>query len=1562
MTVVLSDQDRAFQARLHAALSDDPRPQQLENLAAELIGQLLGVEVAVAQSGSQHGGDAGPAGRQGRRFRIECKKYRETTALSHRELLGELDQAVGRDEAIEAWVLVATRTVPEQLRQELEQHGDRLGVPVLIFSWAADSLSTLAALCASGPQVVGRLISADAGVLARKLAAIAGDAIDEIRSELASWTLGFEILRRKSHEKIREIWHSSKVSNAELGQDAAGGSHAKRIKRQTVSRALDVWWAGQAQTDAPLVVLGAEGVGKTWATLDWLADHIVEQPILFVVPSSAVASLQTASQATVKRFFAERCYELTGQRSVDHWLRRLDRLTQRPTDEGPAITIVFDGINQEPSVSWLQILKILQAPPFAGRVRSIVSTRPHFFTDRLSELKGLIASAVKTTVEVYSVEPGGEFDQMLALEGLTRTSLHPDLVDLARTPRLFKLVVRLRNRLADAHQITVHRLLWEYGRDSFGERAGRSFSEAQWRQYLQDIAAAIRQGATAFNERTLGEAATRPDLSTGDVYARLSDIIDGRFTRAAPSGAIEFTPTVVAHSLAGALLAALAPLTTATHDVVDAALTKWLDPIAGLDQSPEILRAAVAILIERGDKTDTPIAGALVAAWLQSQNLPENHRRELEALAANLVSPLLDSIERSTSHTQLSARLSAVNALRAIPRTDSVASTTIVDRATSWLRPISRDVRASGFGSTNDFEKQRAKRLIDCVGVDRSGPMTILGHAMTFVDYGDGVLGALVPSILEGFPLAPAASVIEMATINEMVGRGNAGLDGLQWLLILNEIDAEATAEALRAHARSVQQRLPETGISTRLSVRVARRLLSLTGYESDEIAALAIGPADQERSYENAYLASPATSFFKLERRHVDAVLGDATRPIYARLQRTKSFWSSPTFSPTPSVVDEIRRAASTIDPAKLDSAGSITIDDHAFGELEPVLARCAPDLLADIGRRKLLMLQDASREQRYWRAIAAPHQLMIANAESRKAARALRTRFTENEAGNELYASTQLLIVELHGEQGSTQASRIIEAGLEVFLNALGDIIAEPSSEQVDAVFTRFEQGTLNQQQTLLSLLLIYRAPLSEKIWTWLEAKACGHDPTTRGIAFRILERANADRFGRRLIEWDWTWSSADHYWCNHYGSGAIISGASSVPFDQIVPRLAPWRVLEAARLRGNDPADVRLAADIFGSVLVARTVPEVDPGSELAIDVGEPTAFPGSYVLRPRENEDTTNDPFAAITGAQEAQVQPDAWRRAVDTAYQRISQAQAAGANLYLSHISAQDLDPVWTYARPTFDTWTEGLDHLTSDFRRRVRLAELAFLAICETLLNNDPIRGVKLWRSLRQVTSMHHVGRGRVEDLIHIVFRVKDSPEVDLLRASLVDLRHCSSDECLAEIALAADLNGRRDWIESQIKSDHASPYVWRQRRAVVLSGFVSDNSVEDTADWPTGALKSSFDSLKVRAIGCRRCEAEAHHWWRAFLAAPTVEAAYAAWVLFLQTCDRRGWVWLHRDISAATTSGGSFDTKIAHAKVNQPLIDKQLESHDTDLARTYLGLNIVAGVGPWRTNTARPE
>ena len=260
---------------------------KIQELTAELIGRLLHLPIAVANAGFQHGADAGPAGQHGRRFRIECKRYRDSTGLRERELLGEIDQALGRDQAIEAWVLVATCTVSEQIRQSLDQKGETTGVPVVIIDWVDTRIAPLAALCAFAPDLVETKVSEHAAHAARALHEVSVEEVEVLRRNLESWCIGYESVRERSHQQLARIWNSRKEAKAAFGQDVAGGAQRARIRRNRVHHALDEWWYRSPNADSPAAVVGLDGVAKTWATLDWLLDTIDRQPIVLTIPASA---------------------------------------------------------------------------------------------------------------------------------------------------------------------------------------------------------------------------------------------------------------------------------------------------------------------------------------------------------------------------------------------------------------------------------------------------------------------------------------------------------------------------------------------------------------------------------------------------------------------------------------------------------------------------------------------------------------------------------------------------------------------------------------------------------------------------------------------------------------------------------------------------------------------------------------------------------------------------------------------------------------------------------------------------------------------------------------------------------------------------------------------------------------------------------------------------------------------------------------------------------------------------------------------------------------------------
>ena len=90
---------------------------------------------------------------------------------------------------------------------------------------------------------------------------------------------------------------------------------------------------------------------------------------------------------------------------------------------------------------------------------------------------------------------------------------------------------------------------------------------------------------------------------------------------------------------------------------------------------------------------------------------------------------------------------------------------------------------------------------------------------------------------------------------------------------------------------------------------------------------------------------------------------------------------------------------------------------------------------------------------------------------------------------------------------------------------------------------------------------------------------------------------------RFGRSLEAEGWSWRPDEDIEINHHGTHALINATSKIPFEELVARLAPWRLLEATRLRGATSPEVELAAAILDEMLASDGLEAPDPGSILS-----------------------------------------------------------------------------------------------------------------------------------------------------------------------------------------------------------------------------------------------------------------------------------------------------------------------------------------------------------------------
>ncbi|MFD1104700.1 hypothetical protein [Sphingobium olei] len=1522
-------------------------PAIFERLVAALVGKMIGIGISVAKSGFQHGADGGTAGRQGRRLRIETKRYADTNPLNERELLGELEQASQRDSALELWVLGATREAKEQLETSLFKSGLKLGIPVLVIDWKNDSYPGLAALCAYAPAIVTEIAGAVAGDCANQIAE--GDpmvtpAVEQLRRDLSAWQPGVRSLEERARHWLNNLWTCSAVAVAALGQDAAGGADATFIERKNVIAQLDDWFNNSLS--APATVVGDEGMGKTWATLGWFAANADQLAIPLVIPSGAVPIGSRLTVADVKALLASRLFEITSVQDQGFWAARLEKLLARPDAEGPVFMLLLDGLNQATDAAWVNLHQQLQVAPFAGRVRIVSTCRPLFLESELRNLVQLVVPPRRIDIGPYDLAPGGEFDQLLLARGLKRSDIREELVPHASVPRLFDLVLRLRDQLNGFDRITVHGLLWEYGRDSLGIRNGRTFSEIEWREWLQTIAGELRaKGSSRFTRGDVERSAYRPTLAPNDVFGRLSDIVDSQFSDTDANGRITLRPSTVAHALGAAILTHLSEVGD-TAQAANSALDAWLGPISGLSERGEILRAAVAILCASPEALPSSVANVVVSAWLSTQNLPENHRDDVAALSPQIAQALLYAVETITTSALAAARDLAIDGLRTIPRDDLTVRGYVVEAVTRWMRIIPRDVD-DRVSRLEEAEENRAKQIITRTGSDKDGKRFIFGLEVEMVPRIDGAAFAHVPALLEGYPLAGFIDLFELAALHLAV-RGRLDVwNSLKWLTLWNELDFRETAAALLERAEDLLGRTAEPGVEPLIANRIAALLLWLSNDLAVEHRARDLNPRlDAWPAYED-YEADPVSSLFRLERRHAELVLRDTRIAALARARRLQHYWWDPTLVIGDQAIGDMKAVAQAFETSRFNGGPDRTAEDLDFEHLAPALARCSPASLAQLARCRLIALASMDKSPPAL-GDAAYDALLIGNADTQIALKTAREAIANDTETDADEGNRQLLLqpdlLDLNAEE---QVEAILAARFpQLFTNANPFLkpLDAAATERLVTVHRHDQPEIVSKLALLLSLMATELGPVATE---WLEKFAFDPASEVRRSAFTALARCQPEQFAKKLWDANWSWTPEDDYE-SHVGSMTLAAGTLNYPFELVAPRLAPHLIASTARKRGGAPAEVALAAEILDRI-VRRPAKAPDQGPQITINVSVEEFEPSAMTLT--VGSEGGSNPLEELKALLDQDQRAEAARRAVEVAEKRIKAARSSGASLYLVRMEADDLALLLDHASVTVDAWLEGLESQSPAFKKRVRLAEGFFIALTEALLKVDLDRGVALWIGVKASLHSKFVGVAGIDKMVLMLLSAPPTDQINDLLQDLLKPHVTWNDDMLLDIAVAAAAAGREDWLLNFAAEDRATGVRCREERGKALEGFSPGKDIQprfaDGRETQTQIRDAQWGEVRYRDHAAR-------HWWNSFWTAGDGESAFAAWTLLATCADRRAIEWMHREWPEPGSGFPLMERKRLFAGWRIKDLTHAAKKIDQKTDKRLFGRDIVNDVAPW--------
>lgn len=1335
---------------------------------------------------------------------------------------------------------------------------------------------------------------------------------------------GWEDTATRTRNWLSRGLSSPESSRAQFHQliNVADPARALRVPRPQLRASLKAALAKACER--PIVVAGEDGVGKTWAVADAVSDWSERHDIVLFVPARSVTTPR------LEAILSGALCEQTQAGTVEGWRARLSPwFPIDPVAADPRrMIVVVDGLNQNPAIDWPQLVYDHATPRWRDRVKLVLVTRP----------RGAIAAMLESAAATYErveVAPFDDAELNTALKIIGRAELFVSqrsgsLDKLLRTPRYLEIAAKLWDELDAVDQVTPSRLLLEDMRARAASQSG--LSKDDWAGLLVMFGERLVAGKnTLFSPGEVTPTIALTAVTPERIAAALEDIRSGSLFPKRGAVGLDISDAVSELALGMAVVDDLLKRQFGSQVAVQEAIDEALPDFGAEARSSALRFAAIVSLCWTFEhQSITAIRAGLLVAWLAGQNPTAAQDEEASAYAALDVGAFADAFEMCVAGVAPDRR--ALNVLR--EAIEGVARTPqgrvlVLWRAVRWAGVIG--IRDS-FPQQNEAGHQRRLRwLEEQLGfAPEPGVQELLGVRIEFVaGFGSDALVSLAADVLRDGPLAPHALVFKTAAVAAAIGRQDDGWSALRWTARLNAADASEADAALRSAAGAVLRDVGALAEST--AKTAAFQLLELIADDADrEAMEQLVNPNSLWSKIYAEYLIDPTKSAIRLEARHVLSVAEREDLAAYARVIRVKPYLANHTISFPQQFADAVVadakarwRAADIGDGFDTSSAGV------TFATLDPALARMAPETLGALKRqfadhvltREGIPLQRGAQTARTFLAVMSDAQL-TSYGERLVARQADSDPSDDDQWVN--YNLYQIAVAGLDPQQRFDLATKRNGAPQEAW-----PLIAPLAEDDVERALLGVPSEPVNA--AALWLVAAGAPALTENQRRRLEEIAFGSSDWRSAWAIAALIPCADKELVLRMIAQDWRWAPGEGDY-SHYGSQILIDGGEDVAFEDILGRVAPWRLPAAVRSRGAKDSDVQLAAPVIEKVLFSASA--IADETETPVNVQEraaPNAPDRLFVSLPGPAA-TLHDQFRYATDpARRAEVREAAVKRAMAT----LGNAQRAGDVFYHRRFRVDDLLPF----APHVDRWAARLLSEKGAFDRASILAPGFLLAMFGVLLRTKPALALRFWRARSQRARFARLrdAAGALDYMV-TVFASPPSEERDAIALELWDIGPDATDVELFSVVFAAERAGGLELLDRLISEDAASPRSFRKARAIVAQSL----RLEGTAPTPPSASERRpitwLDAVRESSARRVRANADARHWYKVFRTAPKDDEAYAAWVLMLTVVDRRYYLWPEHASEAFPSR-----KRRAHEIFNADEVRNAIERNERDLERQFL-------------------
>jgi len=615
-----------------------------EGLLSKILQELTGVPFRLAQSGSQFGED-GYSTYLNAAISFEAKLY--NSKLVKKDILSKMAELPSRKSDVEIWILGATVAASTQLIASIRALEHELGLSVIVLDWNENQLSPLLiAICHAKSSFIdffksnntskANLHSAEFSIDSLKASPEYFNHIGKLKESFNEASSCYLKAKELNMTWLKHSLSTPQISKVRFGQQLIPENENVKsfLPRQKLEEQIQ---QTLNEKHGFIVVMGDEGNGKSWAVTQACL-HADNPPVILIIRSGEINSGQVIS---VETFIIDKIIEQTGDKithlNKQRWQRRLKQWKQNKI----SVVVIIDGINENPSVNWASVIDqfVEELKTFSGKL--LVTSRTFYFEHSVSF--DLESTFTRIMIPEWSAN---ERDELLTSFSLAPEDLHQHSAKALLNPRLLGIALQL---YADGHltsisEISITRLLFEHIR--LGSRLNlRQESANEFTDKLKVHAKDMLRGL-GNNEK----------IDVGVTKGNLAKVIDGRFFKVVDSD--EGLYSIHEESLPLALgLAVVSVISRILRNGgnIDEELTKLIEPLLPLDQTCEIVLAALSVEVLKQNRT--PVVCSLLKCFTNIQNKDNGRYSEFQKLTS--LSPLATVMALRDVRLEISYRSSS---------------------------------------------------------------------------------------------------------------------------------------------------------------------------------------------------------------------------------------------------------------------------------------------------------------------------------------------------------------------------------------------------------------------------------------------------------------------------------------------------------------------------------------------------------------------------------------------------------------------------------------------------------------------------------------------------------------------------------------------------------------------------------------------------------------------------------------------------------------------------------------------------------------------------------------